>query len=335
MFAARLALVVLLVFVPTSFARRHSEFRKKPVDLDKIEKSWGVEEDDLPPAHNGFGRGAGGLPGGGTDGPGSNFQTDPVNPATGKPMTVEDLENMEAGGQFGDQAAARPDAGKCAACKEAMTHVGDHFGKLAQPSSSEVLVYLEEVCDEMEGWVSADALAWCRGVFPKRSQAVSGVVHLATNNLEEAVCTMTLSACGDDEFKALNERRDEEMKSYLAEKKSREEMVKRDEEQGEKARADRLAKAAMAEKEGEEKEEAELLQRQKKTKPKQPRMKATKAKKTKTRRSKKTTARVDTQAHLTRLSEQKDAALEAGKVERAGVLEAQIRDLASAMADEL
>eukprot|EP01052_Picozoa_sp_SAG31_P024831 SAG31_NODE_2139_length_6349_cov_2.773636_7_plen_98_part_00 len=65
----------------------------------------------------------------------------------------------------------------------------------------EVEPYLEQVCDDMDGWVKPDVVDWCRSTMGDESSKImiSGLVQMFPGNLVESICSMGAKVCPPEE----------------------------------------------------------------------------------------------------------------------------------------
>ena len=64
---------------------------------------------------------------------------------------------------------------------------------------AEVEQYLDEMCDDMEGWYKPKVVAWCRENLLEKKQMINGLVQMYPGNLVESVCALGLKICEKDD----------------------------------------------------------------------------------------------------------------------------------------
>ena len=86
----------------------------------------------------------------------------------------------------------------CGLCRQTMLHMQREFDDEAVRTYEEVEFYLDEMCDDMEGWYKPEVVQWCRENLLTKKQMVNGLVQMFPGNLVESVCALGLKICTKD-----------------------------------------------------------------------------------------------------------------------------------------
>mmetsp|Transcript_38410 Transcript_38410/g.46329 ORF Transcript_38410/g.46329 Transcript_38410/m.46329 type:complete len:177 (+) Transcript_38410:216-746(+) len=110
-----------------------------------------------------------------------------------------DLEDLEDWSNKEAERAIAPDGltqeEYCSGCQKLMEEVDRQLDIKETRTTGEVVAYLNEMCEDLEGWFPDHVIKVCRKIIPAESMTISGLIQLAPGNLASSACSMYLGAC--------------------------------------------------------------------------------------------------------------------------------------------
>jgi len=87
----------------------------------------------------------------------------------------------------------------CEGCKIVMSEVNKQLNIKESRTFKETQAYLNEMCEDIEGWYPAHVGQVCRSLVPEHTMTIQGLIQMSPGNLEDSVCALFLKVCPEPE----------------------------------------------------------------------------------------------------------------------------------------
>uniref|UniRef100_A0A7S0RAB8 Saposin B-type domain-containing protein n=1 Tax=Pyramimonas obovata TaxID=1411642 RepID=A0A7S0RAB8_9CHLO len=87
----------------------------------------------------------------------------------------------------------------CEGCKIVMSEVNKQLNIKETRTFREADAYMNEMCEDIEGWHPPHIGQVCRTLVPKHTLTIRGLIQMTPGNLETAVCAHLMKVCPEPE----------------------------------------------------------------------------------------------------------------------------------------